>query len=89
MLDLAIFFIGLKLRYDLYENLESHESKLTCQALVGIFPLLSSEMLVQIFLTIHMCQLFLTHVFDHFFPPHCCLGDHYVSMVMQEWLEVP
>jgi hypothetical protein len=57
MLDLAISFIGLKLKYDLYESPKSHESKLTCQAFAGIFPLLRSEMLVQI-----LCQLFLTHV---------------------------
>jgi hypothetical protein len=46
MLDLAISFIGLKLRYVLYEKPESHENKLTCQAFVGIFPLLRNEMLV-------------------------------------------
>jgi hypothetical protein len=68
MLDLALSFIRLKLRFDLYESLESHESKLTCQAFVAVFPLLRSEVLVQIFLTIHMCQLFLTDVLDYFFP---------------------
>lgn len=38
MLDLAFSFIGLKLRFDLYESPKSHESKLTCQAFVVVFP---------------------------------------------------